>query len=78
MKSFVVDVCFQRLVYVSCHHVSHQTSYYSIMTVSPRTSRPLRPGVWAPIPTFFDANEELGELIAMRLVAMTGDADSLA
>ena len=26
------------------------------------TTRPLVPGVWAPIPTFFDANEEIGEL----------------
>ena len=26
------------------------------------TTRPLVPGVWAPIPTFFDANEEIGKL----------------
>ena len=25
------------------------------------TTRPLVPGVWAPIPTFFDANEEIGK-----------------
>lgn len=31
------------------------------MPATTQTVRELKPGVWAPIPTFFDANEEIGE-----------------
>lgn len=43
------------------YRLSTRFSLLNNMTSASQTVRELKPGVWAPIPTFFDAEEELGE-----------------